>query len=98
MARLTPDADRLLTRILQVTARVTGNGSRAARPLEDVSPDTALVDAGVTSYLLFRFIRELEAEFRIRFRDDDLDYSLFETIGQVTRLVGDYRRSDTRPG
>jgi acyl carrier protein len=99
MARLAPESDLSLTRVLQVAARVTGSGPRRSPPPEgDAAPATRLRDVGVTSYLLFQFIRELEAEFGVRFPDQDLHYSRFETIGQVMRLVEHRRRSHARPG
>lgn len=91
---MTPEPEPSLARILQVVSRVTGSDSRSA----STGPGTALRDVGVSSYLLFRFIRELEAELGIRFRDHDLSYSRFETIGDVTRLVEDHRRIRARTG
>jgi len=59
-----------------------------------ISPSASLQDLGVHYYLLFRFVRELENEFQIRIGDADLDYSRFDTVGDVARLVRSYERGD----
>ena len=58
------------------------------------SPSATLQDLGVHYYLLFRFVRELEGEFQIRIADEDLDYSRFDTVGDVAQLVRSYERGD----
>lgn len=80
-----------LALVATAISRVVENPSGVSESMNLVnSKDIRLVDIGVNSLLLFRFIRELETGFEIELDDTDLVPDNFVTIGNVIALLERY--------
>lgn len=53
----------------------------------EIHSDTALADIGISSLGFIRMIIEIEEECRIRFEDDEIDYSKFSIVRDIELYV-----------
>lgn len=59
--------------------------------IEDVNSETLLDELGVNSISYIKIVVALEEQFEIEFDEDDLEFGMIKSIGDLIKIVEKYK-------
>lgn len=75
------------TEVMEKLKKILIENLDSDEPIEDISPEDNLLLLGINSVTFLKVVVHCEKEFGFEFDDEELDYSLFETVSKLADYI-----------